>query len=139
MDNDIPMTPEQRVRIMVGGGFSPASLGPLYDQILAAFDADPAAHLEAFRRLYLVGPPDRIALSDLPLGNVIQRAMRTHPAQAGVAARVLLDRVNALAQVQEREALETVNGEGVNEINRARLERQRDAITRMLGNAQGSA
>jgi hypothetical protein len=134
MAHETALTPERRVRIIVGGGFNRAALGDAYDAIIAGFEADPLAHLEAFRRLYLTGEPDRTALANLPLVNVIRRVMRTHPQQAADAARELQARMAALGQTHEHEAMEATTIDAANELNRERrqLRRHREGLAMLM-------
>jgi hypothetical protein len=60
MTDTAPLTPRQRVLMFVGGNFSRAALGPRYQQVLDAIDADPRAHLAAFDQLFLAHPATRL-------------------------------------------------------------------------------
>jgi hypothetical protein len=118
--------------MFVSGHFTRDALGPLYDQVLQAIDADPLGHLSAFGRLYLA-TPDRRSMTELPLASIIHRVARTHPVQAAAAARALDQRMASLARAQEAEVAEATGSDRRSELERQRrqLERQRDGLARI--------
>lgn len=128
------MTPEDRVRLIVGGNFSRDALGPLVDEVNRAVQADPAAHIQAFERLYLTGRPNRRAITDLFLGNFIARIRTTHPQDARRLAERLQGLMGSLARVQESEALENTQDPAATEISRQRLqlEQRRTELAKLL-------
>jgi hypothetical protein len=132
MTNTATLTPRQRVLMFVGGNFSPAALGPRYQHVLDAIDADPAAHLAAFRQLFLAQAPSRLALTDLHLDSFLRHMSRPLPEEARAAARQLLGRMASLARAQAQEAAEADETSSV-EIGRQQRElvARRDVLARV--------
>jgi len=125
MTDTATLTPRQRVLMFVGGNFSSAALGPQYQQVLDAIDADPRAHLAAFQQLFLAKSPSRRALTDLHLDSFLLHMNRHLPQEARAAARRLLGRMASLARAQEQEAAEADESSSV-EIGR----QQRELVAR---------
>lgn len=106
MTETTSLTPRQRVMMFVGGNFSRAALGPRYQQILDAIDADPRAHLAAFDQMFLSHPATRLQLTDLHLDSFVARMNRHLPQEAREIARRLLARMASLARAQSHEMTE---------------------------------
>ncbi|MEG3089113.1 hypothetical protein [Sphingomonas sp. PB4P5] len=106
MTEPASLTPRQRVMMFVGGNFSRAALGPRYQQILDAIDADPRAHLAAFDQMFLSRPANRLQLTDLHLDSFVARMNRHLPQEARAVARRLLARMASLARAQSHEMTE---------------------------------
>jgi hypothetical protein len=128
------LTPEDRVRLIVGGNFSRDALGSLVDEVNRDVQADPAAHIRAFESLYLTGRPDRRAITDLYLGNFIARIRTTHPQDARRLVERLQGLMGSLARVQESEAAENREDPAATEISRQRLqlEQRRAELVKLL-------
>lgn len=115
-----PLSPDQRVKLVVGGNFSRDALGPLYSDTLAAIAADPQAHYRAFERLYLTARPTRQTLTELFLPAFVKHLAPHLPNEARRAARALLVRSRSLAQAQEAALDEAVGETAIQEITRQR-------------------
>jgi enoyl-CoA hydratase/carnithine racemase len=126
MTDTAPLTPQQRVLLFVGGNFSRAALGPRYQQILDAIDADPRAHLAAFDQLFLARPASRLDLTDRHLDSFVARMARHLPQEAREVARRLLARMASLARAQAREMTEAADESSTVEIDR----QQRELVAR---------
>lgn len=133
--NSVALSPEERVKLVVGGNFTIDALGPLFNETLAAIAADPAAHFRAFERLYLARRPGRRTLTELHLPAFVAIIARHLPLPARQAARALLARSTSLARAQEAELAETTDESAAQEIARQRrqLEARRDALGRIAG------
>jgi hypothetical protein len=114
------LSPDQRVKLVVGGNFTLDALGPLHRDTLAAIAADPQAHFRAFQRLYLAARPSRRALTELFLPAFLKHLAPHLPSEARRAARTLLTRSRTLAQAQEAALDEAVGETAVQEITRQR-------------------
>ena len=132
------MTPEDRVRLIVGGNFTRDALGSLVEEVNRAVKADPAAHIRAFEKLYLTGKPNRRAITELFLGNFIARIRATHPQDARRLVEKLQGLMGSLARVQESEALENTQDPAATEISRQRLqlEQRRTELAKLLNSAE---
>lgn len=115
-----PLSPDRRVKLVVGGNFTLDALGPLHRDTLAAIAADPHAHFRAFQRLYLAAQPNRRVLTELFLPAFLKHLSPHLPSEARSAARTLLARSRALAQAQEAALDEAVGETAVQEITRQR-------------------
>jgi len=133
--NTVTLTPEDRVKLIVGGNFTIDALGPLHADTLAAVRADPMAHFRAFERLYLARPTSRTALTDLFLNGFLALIKPSLPNEARRAARALLSRSNDLVGAQEAELEAAGDAETADEIGRRqrRLAARRRALTAIAG------
>jgi enoyl-CoA hydratase/carnithine racemase len=133
MTDTAPLTPRQRVLMFVGGNFSRAALGPRYQQVLDAIDADPRAHLAAFDQLFLAHPATRLDLTDRHLDSFVARMARHLPQEAREVARRLLARMASLARAQAREMAEAADESSTGEIDRQQrqLVARRDVLARV--------
>jgi len=126
MTDTASLTPKQRVLMFVGGNFTSAALGPRFQEVLNAIDADPRAHLRAFGQLFLDRPANRLALTDLHLDSFLLRMSRHLPDETRAAARKLLGRMASLSRAQSREMAEAADEVSSVEIGR----QQRELIAR---------
>lgn len=128
------LTPKQRVLMFVGGNFSKGSLGPLYDQVLGAIDANPKAHMQAFRALFLDKPASRLALTDYHLDTFLLRMAKKLPQDAKAASQTLLTRMAALARQQSSEMAEADSEGSAVELGRQQRElaARRDLLARIV-------
>lgn len=126
MTDTASLTPRQRVLMVVGGNFSSAALGPRYDAVVRAIEADPRAHLQAFQQLFIARRASRLALTDLHLDSFLQMISRQLPEEARAAARQLLGRMASLARAQEQEMAEATDEASSGEIGR----QQRELVAR---------
>lgn len=126
------LSPEDRVRLVVGGRLTPDAVGQqAYDELHAAINADPAAHLAAFERLFLTNRPSRRAITELHLGSFLAR-MRSHLPEAAEAAARRLDAL--MASLERRQAAEAEEvGETSTGAAAAEIARQRRQLARRRG------
>ena len=137
MTDTARLTPRQRVLMYVGGNFTSAALGPRFNAVLDAIDADPRAHLVAFEQLFLAQRPSRLALTDLHLDSFLLRISRQLPQEARAAARRLLARMASLARAQASELAEAADEASSAEIGRQQRElvARRNVLARVAGAA----
>ena len=111
------LTPEDRVKLKVGGQFTPDTFGlDDYRAINQAVLDNPDAHLDAFERLFLSPRPTRRALSELHFPSFLLGLRAVRPQRVEALARRLGGLMNSLARHQASEA------EGLSESSDARIE-----------------
>lgn len=136
MEEAIDLTAEQRVRLIVGGNFTPDALGPAHAAILNAVRENPREHFRAFERLFLSREPGRRTLTELFLPAFLTIISEYLPNEAKRAARFLAGRMASIARAQEAEYLESGSERDLDETRRqqrqlnARLAALRDLAGR---------
>ncbi len=112
---------ERRVWMVVGGKFTPDSIGPTeYDRVVAAIRAAPAAHLQAFRSLFLTGRPNADYLTDLHLPNFLKIVAPVAQAEVRKIAQMMTSRLAGLSNAHETEAEASESVERIDELARRR-------------------
>jgi hypothetical protein len=110
---------ERRIWMVVGGKFTPDSIGPTeYDRVVAAIRADPSGHLRAFRSAFMTGRPNADYLTDLHLSNLLKILAPVAPAEVRQVAQAIGQRLSGLARAQEREAELSESVERIDELAR---------------------
>lgn len=117
----IPTTPaEMRVAVIVGGHFSPDSLGPEYDQILAEVRAAPEEHLQAFEHLYLSPDSDTSGFADLHLPNLLSILRPVAPDATQRLGAQLAQRFAGVAHEQTAEFAAATEADEASDVARRR-------------------
>jgi hypothetical protein len=102
MSNVTPETIDDDLSVMVGGGFTPASLGPdAYDEMLARARAHADAYLDAFEARFLGPGFDAKQQSNLQLPLVLQLLSDAAPERTRDLAERLLRQYDAVLVVHD--------------------------------------
>jgi hypothetical protein len=131
-------TPEDRVRLKVGGAFTPDTFDlATYRAINQAVLDDPDAHLDAFERLFLSPRPSRRAITELHLPDFLRGLQHLRPERVQSLAQRLGQLMASLARKQagEAESAAEASDTVVDEIARQRrqLARRQEGIAALLG------
>ena len=132
------LTPQDRVLLQVGGGFTTDTFGPdAYAAINRAVLADPDAHLDAFEQLFLRPRPSRRSITELFLPDFLISLRHLRRDRVERLARRLGKLMASLARKQAGEAESVSEGADptIDEIARQRrqLARRRKGIATLLG------
>jgi hypothetical protein len=136
---DTPVTREtidSDLMVMVGGGFTPASLGPdAYNEILERARANANAYLDAFEERFLGPRFDAKEQSNLQLPHVLELLSDAAPERARDLAERLLRQYDAVLVVHDsadQQALSTVLPDHAMSLL-YRLDDRRRELQRLLG------
>lgn len=111
------MTTEARVRLIVGGSFSLDSLGSVYQRIIDAVRADPAAHLRAFEQLLLHGPLSQADIGELDPVALLTIVRPLLPDETRRAAAAVSRRLASAARGREEAFQEATESDEADEIS----------------------
>lgn len=138
-----PNQTERDLAVIVGGNFTPDSLGPEHDRILERLRAAPAAYLDAFERLFLARGANAQVLSDLRPEAFLAELQSVAPERVRTIAERLVRRYDSALSVADHAAAtegDLTEALPPGETTRfvSRLNRRRQTLRTLLGTAGGT-